>query len=116
MIIVMRAGATAAQVDGVREHVEGRRGAGGGARTYLARDGGRAVIGCLGDVEALTQHGGGALGGGGSGTTWRTPPRLASRAPAPPRGRAIVPGGGGPGAGPGGPGAPGVRRAASGGG
>jgi len=103
MIIVMRAGATAAQVDGVREHVEGRRGAGGGARTYLARDGGRAVIGCLGDVEALTQHGVGTLAGVESVTTWRTPHRLASRQLAPPGGRTIVRIGDGPGASLGGP-------------
>jgi len=99
MIIVMRAGATAAQLDGVREHVEGR----GGTRTYMVRDGLRAVIGCLGDSDALGEHRAGTLPGVESVTHWRTPYRLASRQLAPPGGRTVVRIGDGPGAGVGGP-------------
>ena len=101
MIIVMQAGATAAQVDGVREHVEGHER--GGARTYVAHDGMRAVIGCLGDADAVTEHGVGTLPGVESVTHWRTPYRLASRQLAPAGGRTVVRIGDGPGASAGGP-------------
>src|SRR5688572_25798671 len=103
MIIVMQAGATGAQVDGVREHVEGQGGGGGGARTYVAHDGARAVIGCLGDADALVEHRVGTLPGVESVTHWRTPYRLASRQLAPPGGRTVVRIGDGPGASVGGP-------------
>jgi 3-deoxy-7-phosphoheptulonate synthase len=103
MIIVMRAGATAAQVDGVREHVEAQGGGGGGARTYVTHDGMRAVIGCLGDADALTEHRVGTLPGVESVTHWRTPYRLASRQLAPAGGRTVVRIGDGPGASVGGP-------------
>src|SRR2546429_6491836 len=123
MIIVMRAEATAAQRDGVREQVEAS-----GGRSYPARDGTRTVLGCLGDADALTEHGVGALPGVESVTRWGTPYRLASRRLAPPGGRTVVRIGDGPGASVGGPaplvvagpcsarGAGTVRRAASGGG
>ena len=101
MIIVMCAGATAAQLDGVREHVEG--GGGGGTRTYVVRDGLRAVIGCLGDADALAEHCLETLPGVESVTHWRTPYRLASRQLAPPGGRTVVRIGDGPGASVGGP-------------
>src|SRR3989454_776969 len=104
MIIVMRAGATAAQLDSVREHVEGGGGeGGGGTRTYVVHDGLRAVIGCLGDADALAEHRVGTLPGVESVTHWRTPYRLASRELAPPGGRTVVRIGGGPGASVGGP-------------
>jgi 3-deoxy-7-phosphoheptulonate synthase len=98
MIIVMRPGATAAQVDGVREQVEAS-----GGRSYPARDGTRTVLGCLGDADALTEHGVGALPGVESVTRWGTPYRLASRRLAPPGGRTVVRIGDGPGASVGGP-------------
>src|SRR2546422_1017480 len=107
MIIVMRAEATAAQLDGVREQVEGRGagggGGGGGARTYVAHDGVRAVIGCLGDSDALAEGAVEALPGVESVTRWRTPYRLATRLLAPPGGRTVVRIGDGPGASVGGP-------------
>src|SRR2546426_9613081 len=101
MIIVMRAGATAAQLAGVREHVEGS--GGGGIRTYVVRNGLRAVIGCLGDADALAEDRVGTLPGVESVTPWRTPYRLASRQLAPPGGRTVVRIGDGPGASVGGP-------------
>ena len=95
MVIVMRAEATAAQLDGVREQVEGGRG--GGTRTYVVRDGLRAVIGCPGDADALAEHRVESLPGVESVTHWRTPYRLASRQLAPPGGRTVVRIGDGPG-------------------
>src|SRR5207302_281087 len=59
MIIVMRAEATAAQRDGVREQVEAS-----GGRSYAARDGNRTVLGCLGDTDALSEDNVEALRGG----------------------------------------------------
>src|SRR5713101_9452868 len=96
MIIVMRAEATAAQLDGVREQVEGS--GGGGTRTYVVRDGLRAVIGCPGDADALAEHRVETLPGVESVSHWRTPYRLASRQLAPPGGRTVVRIGDGPGA------------------
>jgi len=101
MIIGMCAGATASQVDDVREVVEGK--GGGGTRTYVVRDGLRAVICCLGDTDALAEHRVGTLPGVESVTRWRTPYRLASRLLAPPGGRTVVRIGDGPGASVGGP-------------
>src|SRR2546426_4988821 len=101
MIIGMCAGATASQVDDVREVVEGK--GGGGTRTYVMRDGLRAVICCLGDTDALAEHRVGTLPGVESVTRWRTPYRLASRLLAPPGGRTVVRIGDGPGASVGGP-------------
>ena len=98
MIIVMRAEATAAQRDGVREQVEAS-----GGRSYAARDGTRTVLGCLGDTEALTEGAVEALPGVESVTRWRTPYRLASRELAPSGGRPVVRIGDGPAASVGGP-------------
>src|SRR6266850_1710853 len=94
MLIVMRAGATAAQLEDVREEVEGS----GGTRTYVVRDDVRAVIGCVGDADALAEHLVESLPGVESVTHWRTPYRLASRQLAPPGGRTVVRIGDGPGA------------------
>ena len=94
MLIVMRAGATAAQLEDVREEVEGS----GGTRTYVMRDDVRAVIGCVGDADALAEHRVASLPGVESVTHWRTPYRLASRQLAPPGGRTVVRIGDGPGA------------------
>ena len=91
MIIVMRAEATAAQRDGVREQVEAS-----GGRSYAARDGNRTVLGCLGDTDALSEDNVEALPGVESVTRWRTPYRLASRELAPPGGRTVVRIGDGP--------------------
>src|SRR3989441_6833884 len=101
MIIGMCAGATASQVDDVREVVEGK--GGGGTRTYVVRDGLRAVICCLGDSDALAEGAVEALPGVESVTRWRTPYRLATRLLAPPGGRTVVRIGDGPGASVGGP-------------
>ncbi|PYP04895.1 MAG: 3-deoxy-7-phosphoheptulonate synthase [Gemmatimonadetes bacterium] len=98
MIIVMRAEATAAQRDGVREQVEAS-----GGRSYAARDGNRTVLGCLGDTDALSEDNVEALPGVESVTRWRTPYRLASRELAPPGGRTVVRIGDGPAASVGGP-------------
>jgi len=98
MIIVMRAEATAAQRDGVREQVEAS-----GGRSYAARDGNRTVLGCLGDTDALSEDAVEALPGVESVTRWRTPYRLASRELAPPGGRTVVRIGDGPAASVGGP-------------
>src|SRR2546426_636157 len=104
MIIGRGGGATAVQLDRVGGHgggggVEG----GGGTRTYVVRDGLRAVIGCLGNADALAEHRVGTLPGVESVTHWRTPYRLASRQLAPPGGRTVVRIGDGPGASVGGP-------------
>ena len=98
MIIVMRAEATAAQRDGVREQVEAS-----GGRSYAARDGNRTVLGCLGDTDALSADAVEALPGVESVTRWRTPYRLASRELAPSGGRTVVRIGDGPAASVGGP-------------
>ena len=98
MVIVMATNATVAQVDGTREQLERL-----GLRTYLARDGFRAVIGCLGDVDAVTSRGVAALPGVDAILPWRAPYRLASRQLAPRGGRTVVRIGDGPDAGVGGP-------------
>jgi len=98
MVIVMATNATVAQVDGTREQLERL-----GLRTYLARDGFRAVIGCLGDVDAVTSRGVAALPGVDAILPWRAPYRLASRQLAPRGGRTVVRIGDGPYASVGGP-------------
>src|SRR3989440_3431772 len=98
MVIVMATNATVAQVDGTREQLERL-----GLRTYLARDGFRAVIGCPGDVDAVTSKGVAALPGVEAILPWRAPYRLASRQLAPRGGRTVVRIGDGPDAGVGGP-------------
>jgi len=98
MIIVMSAGASLPQIDGVREHVEAC-----GVRSHVAREGFRTVIGCLGDSSALTEANVATLPGVESVTPWRMPHRLASRQLAPRAGRTVVRIGDGPEAGVGGP-------------
>src|SRR2546426_11762490 len=111
MIIGRGGGATAVQLDRVGGHgggggVEG----GGGTRTYVVRNGLRAVIGCLGTADALAEDRVGTLPGVESVTPWRTPYRLARRQLTPPGGRAVVRIGDGPGASVGGPARPGMAR------
>jgi 3-deoxy-7-phosphoheptulonate synthase len=91
MIMVMQAGATAAQVDAVREQVEAC-----GVRSYVARQGFRTVVACVGDAEALTEGNAASLPGVESVTRWSTPYRLASRRLAPSGGRTVVQVGDGP--------------------
>ena len=98
MIIVMRAGASLPQIDGVREHVERF-----GVRSHVARDGFRTIIACLGESDALTESNVATLPEVESVTRWRTPYRLASRQLAPHGATTVVRIGDGAGAGVGGP-------------
>ena len=85
MIIMTRMDATAAMIDRIREHVESF-----GVRSHAVNQGGRVVIGCLGELEQLGAAGVAALPGVDTVTAWRTPYRLASRALAPEGGRTVV--------------------------
>src|SRR5437588_11160702 len=85
MIIVMRAGASLPQIDGVREHVERL-----GVRSHVARDGFRTIIACLGESDALTESNVATLPEGESATRWRRPYRLASRQLSPPGATTVV--------------------------
>ncbi|HYT71517.1 MAG TPA: 3-deoxy-7-phosphoheptulonate synthase [Gemmatimonadales bacterium] len=85
MIIVMRVGATDAEVDAIRERVESC-----GVRTVLARDGGQALIGCPEGAESLPEAAVAALPGVDAITAWRAPYRLASRQLAPAGGRTVI--------------------------
>jgi len=82
MVIVMKAGATDTQIDGVRQHVESC-----GARTYFTRDGGRAALACPNPPKLLLDTALATLPGVEATAPWGTPYRLASRQCAPPEGR-----------------------------
>ena len=85
MIIVTRQDATSDMVDRIREQVES-----GGARTHAVDQGGRVVIGCLGEPEQLRAAMVAALPGVEDVTAWKTPYRLASHTLAPGGGRTVV--------------------------
>jgi len=98
MVIVMKAGATDTEIDGVRQHVESC-----GARTYFTRDGGRAALACPNPPKPLLDTALAALPGVEATAPWGTPYRLASRQFAPPGGRTVIRFGDGPRATVGGP-------------
>ena len=85
MIIVTRGDATAAMIDRIREHVESS-----GVRSHAVHQGGRVVIGCLGDAGGLASAAVQALPGVAGVTAWGTPYRLAARALAPDGGRTVI--------------------------
>ena len=85
MIIVTRMDATAAMIDRIREHVESY-----GVRSYAVDQGGRVVIGCLGDAVELRSAAVAALPGVAGITAWQTPYRLAGLALAPDGGRTLI--------------------------
>ena len=85
MIIVTCLDATSAMIDRVREHVEAS-----GVRSYAVDQGGRVVIGCLGESDHLRASAVRDLPGVEQVTAWRTPYRLAARALAPDGGRTVV--------------------------
>jgi 3-deoxy-7-phosphoheptulonate synthase len=93
MIVVMCAAATDAQVDGVREHLEGA-----GVRTVLARNGRRALVGCPDGGAAPDERVVARCAGVESVASWTTPYRLAGRDLVGPEGRTLVRIGDGPGA------------------
>ena len=85
MIIVTRMDATAAMIDRIREHVEAY-----GVRSHAVHQGGRVVIGCLGDAAELRSAAVAALPGVAGVTAWGTPYRLAGRPLAPDGGRTLI--------------------------
>ncbi len=74
MIIVTTPGATEAQLDGIRERVEGL-----GLRTHLSRGERRTIIGCIGDESLLREAGLLSLPGVESVTPILKPYKLVSR-------------------------------------